>query len=302
MKILVTGGAGFVGGILLQRLRAVGHDLRVLDDLSTGRAERVGPCELVVGDVRDPERVAHAMEGVDAVVHLAAQSSVPISLHDPVACHAVNAHGSAVVLEAARRQGVSRVVLASSAAVYGLGTGRSALETDSLDPRSPYAASKVAMEALARVYSLDMSLVILRYFNVYGGGAYTHWGDSVVSRFQRALERGEALPVEGDGLQARDFVHVEDVAQANLCALEGPCGTYNVGTGHATTVSDLARIMMEAADCTVAVESRPARREDLQTSCADPRLATSALGFRATLALEQGLALGTRRFPARQAV
>ncbi len=301
MKTLVTGGAGFVGGILLERMRAAGHELRVLDNLSTGRADRVGACELIVGDVRNPELVAQAMKGVDAVVHLAAQSSVPVSLRDPVTCHAINAHGSAVVLEAARRQGATRVVLASSAAVYGPGTGLPAVETDPLDPRSPYAASKVAMEALARVYSLDMSLVILRYFNVYGGETYAHSGDSVVSRFQRALERGEALPVEGDGQQARDFVHVEDVAQANLSALKGHCGTYNVGTGQATTVSDLARMMMDAADCTLAVERRPARRGDLQTSRADPRLAATELGFRATITLAHGLAM-ERRFPARQAV
>ncbi len=288
MAVLVTGGAGFVGGATVAALQAAGRAVVVLDDLSTGRAERVRGVPLLIGDVRDEGLVSRAVQGAEAVLHLAARSSVPGSFTDPVGCHAVNDEGTAVVLEAAWQAGVPRVVLASSSAVYG--EGAPAAEQAPLDPRSPYAASKAAMEAQGRVYAhRGLAVTALRYFNVYGPGQTAGLDGAVIARFLAALGGGRALPVEGSGRQTRDFVHVRDVARANVVALAKGGGTFNVGTGVRTSIVALAEQLSALAGVTTRLERCPGRESELVASVADTGLATQELGWTAEIALAAGL-------------
>ncbi len=288
MAVLVTGGAGFVGAATVAALRWAGHEVVVLDDLSTGRADRVRDVPLVIGDVRDEALVAQTLQGVDAVLHLAARSSVPGSFADPVGCHAVNDEGTAVVLEAAWQVGVHRVVLASSSAVYGKAT--LAREDCPLDPCSPYAASKAAMEAQGRVYAhRGLAVTVLRYFNVYGPGQAAGPDGAVVPRFLRALAGGHPLPIEGSGRQGRDFVHVHDVARANLAALVCPGGTYNVGTGVLTSVVGLAERLTALAGVPTRLAHLPGREVEVFQSVADVGLASRELAWRSSVALDAGL-------------
>ncbi len=288
MRTLITGGAGFIGGATASLMRQAGHEVVVLDDLSSGRSERAAGCPLVVGDVRDTDLVERVIGGVDAVLHLAARSSVPGSFRDPVGCHAVNDEGTAVVLESAWQAGVPRVVLASSSAVYGHRSP--ARETDPLDPRSPYAASKAAMEAQGRVYRhRGLAVTALRYFNVYGPDPWGATDGAVVASFLEAVRRGRPLPIEGTGHQGRDFIHVDDVARANLVALTGEPGTYNVGTGTLTSVRGLAERMCALAGVALRVLHLPAREIELERSLADPERALRRLGFSSTVPLEEGL-------------
>ncbi|MEE2752120.1 MAG: NAD-dependent epimerase/dehydratase family protein [Myxococcota bacterium] len=296
MRVLVTGGAGFVGSVTVAALRESGHDVVVLDDLSTGRADRVGDATLVVGDVRDKEIVRESMSDVQAIVHLAGRSSVWESFLDPLLCHSVNAWGTEVLLDAALRLGVQRVVLASSAAVYGVGGGRLSHEDDAPDPRSPYAASKVGMEATARVYGLQgLRVSVLRYFNVYGHPRVDDPSGGVVARFLSAFERGEAMPLEGTGLQGRDFVHVRDVARANVLALGGPVDTYTVGTGRLTTIRDLGLLIGAVSGRPVRFDTLPSRAGDVDRSVADISKIERRLGWSPRLTLEEGLRAGQGR-------
>jgi len=289
LTLLITGGAGFIGAATAALFERSGHDVVVLDDLSNGRAERIRGIPLVVGDVRDTRLVQQVMTGADAVLHLAARSSVPWSFADPVGCHAVNDEGTAAVLEAAWQAGVPRVVLASSSAVYGHRCP--AREPDPLDPRSPYASSKAAMEAQGRVYGhRGLAVTVLRYFNVYGPDACGTSDGAVVARFLAALQQSDPLPIEGTGRQGRDFVHVDDVARANLAALAAAPGTYNVGTGVSTSISELAQRFCDLAGVGLRVRHLPAREVELERSRADPELATRRLGFTARVDLQTGLA------------
>ena len=279
MKVLVTGGAGFIGAHTVRALLRAGHEVRVVDDLSTGRAELLD-VPLVRGDVRDQVTVWRAMQGMDAVVHLAARSSVPASFRDPVGVESVNDLGSASILDCVWRTGVRKVVLASSAAVYGEGSPIG--EATPSTPRSPYAASKVAMEALGRVYrQRGCQVATLRYFNVYGPGQR----DGVVHRFLTSL--GAALPVHGDGQQSRDFVHVSDVARANVLAL-GWNTEVNIASGRGTRIGELAAML---ADLTGQPDRRchlPARELD-PTCCTGDISRARSLGWSPRIGLTSGL-------------
>ena len=299
-RALVTGGAGFIGSHLVEALLARGVRVTVLDDFSTGRAEnlahvRAHPALVVVrGDIRDPAMLAQVMPTAEVVFHLAAFVSVPGSIEDPLTCVDINERGTARVLEAARQAGVRRVVLASSAAVYG-DHATLPLHED-LPPRalSPYAASKVANEALAQAYThMGLPTVALRFFNVYGP---RQRADSpyaaAVPIFVERLRAGRAPVVYGDGLQTRDFVFVRDVAAALMAAADAsqaPGRAYNVCTGRAVSVLDLLaelyRFFPHAPDPEFA---RP-RAGDIRHSVGDPDRAARDLGFRAATSLAEGL-------------
>lgn len=285
--ILVTGGAGFIGSHTVDRLVALGRDVRVLDDLSSGRAERLpAGVDLQVGCVTDPEAVAAAMDGVDAVLHLAAMVSVPASFDDPARCHDHNTGGLLQILRAATTAGVRRVAYASSCAVYGSLPGLPKREDGPVQPESPYAATKLANEAYASAWAREgLTTVGLRYFNVFGprqdpSGPY---GAVIPVFVQRALA-GQPLGVHGDGQQGRDFVSVLDVAAANVAALDAEverAEVVNVGTGDMLTIAELAgRVRSLVAD--VPVVHGPARVGDVRESCADVSRASARLGWSAS--------------------
>lgn len=297
-KALVTGGAGFIGSHLVEALVEQGVDTVVLDDLSSGRIENLADCieriEFLRGSILDEHLLRRAIQGCDRVFHLAAVVSVQKSIEVPLEVHHVNATGTLAVLEASADIG-AKVVLSSSAAVYGDLGDQAAQEGMAADPISHYGVQKLAGEMYARALHRTQGLraVSLRYFNVYGprqdpSSPYS----GVISIFSNLARQGATLQVHGDGLQTRDFVFVQDVVRANLLAMEGDVGSgeaINVGTGSATTIASLAALLANLAGRGSTVEHSEGRRGDIRFSCSDPALASRLLGFRAETPLATGL-------------
>lgn len=303
VAVLVTGGAGFIGSHVAERLAAGGARVRVLDNLVSGRWSNLdgasaptAPIERLEGDLRDVAACAAACRGVALVFHLAALGSVPRSLEDPAETVAVNVGGTANLLAAARRAGVRRLVYSSSSSVYGDSTASPKREGEEGAPLSPYAASKKMDEELAALFSrhLGLDTVGLRYFNVYGArqdpaGPYA----AVIPRFFAAAFAGEPAVIHGDGGQSRDFTHVDDVVRANCAAaLAGPQvrgRVYNVGSGRHTTVLELEERIRSLVGGAPPPRFEPERAGDVRHSLADTARAAAELGFRARIDLLQGL-------------
>ncbi len=298
--ILVTGGCGFIGLNLMSFLARRYRLVRVLDDLSAGGVETLkrewatfqDPAELdfVRGDVRDRPLVEECVRGVEAVVHLAAQSGVISSVEDPDHDCSVNVLGTFNILEAARQSSVPNVVFASSAAAIGQ-KDPPVTEEGSPRPLSPYGASKLAAEGYCSAYngSFGINTVALRFANVYGPHS-TH-KTSVVARFlSRALE-GVPVTIYGDGSQTRDFIFVEDLCQAILLALDDnvQSGVYNVGTGTMVSVNELLETMESILGRSLEREHLPARRGEAKHVCLDIDKARELLGFDPKFSLEEGL-------------
>ncbi|MDB5100439.1 MAG: nucleoside-diphosphate-sugar epimerase [Cyanobacteria bacterium RYN_339] len=296
MRILITGGAGFIGSHTAELLLAQGLDVTIYDDLSTGKRANVpAGATLVQGDVRDFSALAIAMRGCDAVLHLAAVVSVPMSIQRPHFAHEVNATGTLNALEAARYLGIDRVVIASSAAVYGASKQLPLAEALPPEPLSPYAAQKWLAEAYAATYAAlhGMSPICLRYFNVYGprqDPASPYSG--VLSRFIGAALAREQSTLHGDGRQTRDFIYVGDVARANVRALLAPDPApglvFNVGTGRAVSVAEAYALIARLTGAPPAGRA-PARAGDVPHSRADVGRARTLLGFAPCTSFEAGL-------------
>ncbi|MGH8773879.1 MAG: NAD-dependent epimerase/dehydratase family protein [Jiangellaceae bacterium] len=299
MRVLVTGGAGFIGSHIVGALLDRGADVVVLDDLSTGRAGNVPPAaQLVEGDVTDEVALQAAVRGCEIVFHDAARRSVQQSVGAPMDNDHVNTHGTLGVLVAARQAGARRVVLASSSSVYGgAGEGQTS-ETAALTPRSPYAVSKLAGEHYARVFAelYGLETVSLRYFNVYGprqdpASQYA----AVIPLFIDALVRGQPPQVNGDGLQSRDFTYVADAVSANLCAAQAPADVcsgrvYNVARGETHTLLDLLDQLRRVLDVDIAAWHADPLPGDIRHSHADISAAREDLGYRPQVPFADGLA------------
>lgn len=298
MLLLITGGAGFIGANLVQAALVQGHRVRVIDDLSTGfRSNLDGlDVELIEASILDPQALERATEGADAVVHLAALGSVPRSVANPVASHDANATGTLMVLEQARRSGVGHVVVASSSSVYGRNPALPKSEREWVAPMSPYAVTKLATEqyALAFQASYGMSTMAFRFFNVYGplqraGHVYA----AVIPVFTDALLRGQALPVNGDGSQSRDFTYVGTVCRVLLDAVNRKVShdsPVNLAFGSNTDLLTLTRKLGEAAGAEPTLEFRPARVGDVAHSQADNTVLRSLFPGVTPVSLEDGLA------------
>jgi len=299
MNILVTGGAGFIGSHLTQRLLADGHRVRVLDDLSTGKKSNLEQCptvEFIQGDVGDLDTVAIAVQGCQAVFHKAAIASVQRTVEEPLSSSRVNYQGTLNVLDAATKAGVKRVVFAASSAAYGNLKTLPASEANAVDPLSPYAVDKMASEFACRVYTQlhGLNTVCLRYFNVYGprqdpSSPYS----GVISLFARALIEGRAPTILGDGGQTRDFVFVGDVVEANLKALQSDAAVgkvINIGTGHATSIKGLFATLATVAASDIEATHGEARMGEVRDSVADVRRARELLGWSPAVSLSDGLA------------
>jgi UDP-glucose 4-epimerase len=298
-KVVVTGGAGFIGSNLVRRLLERGDDVRVLDNLSTGsRTNLAGlesDVEILEGDLRSHERVDAAIRGAQCVFHVGALPSVPRSVQDPLTTNAVNVDGTLNVLIAARDRGAERVVFASSSSVYGNAGPLPLHEELRPQPVSPYAVSKLAAESYCATFarSYGLAVVCLRYFNVYGprqspASQYA----AVVPRFIEALRDGRAVTFYGDGTQTRDFTYVADVVEATVMAADhrgDAPAVLNVAAGGRTSVAGLARAIGEVLGVEVNVEQRPARSDEVRHSHADISCAKQVLGFRPRVSLEAGL-------------
>ena len=298
-RVLVTGGAGFIGSNLVAALLERGDDVRVLDNFSTGSRGNLAALgrevEVVEGDLRSYERVHTAVRGVEVVFHQGALGSVPRSVQDPLTSTAVNVEGTLNVLLAARDEGIRRVVAASSSSVYGDGGTFPRVESQAPNPLSPYAVAKLAAErfcvSFTRVYGLET--VTLRYFNVFGPRQDpTSQYAAVVPRFIEAIAAGRPVTVHGDGGQSRDFTYVENVVRANLLAAEAPGAegrVLNVAAGASVTVSEVADTIGRLLAREVEKTYGPAQPGDVRESWADVSAAREAIGYAPSVGFEEGL-------------
>lgn len=297
MKYLVTGGAGFIGSHITRTLLERGNQVRILDNFSSGKRENLKglDVELIEGDLRDTSKVADAVKGMDIVFHEAAFVSVAESMEKPLECLDVNVTGTSIVFEAARKAGVKRVVIASSAAVYGDSEVYPLSEETPLRQLSPYAVSKRIDEKYAELFTNQFGLEVaaLRYFNVYGprqrpDSMYA----AAVPIFIRRMLDNKPITVYGDGGQTRDLVNVRDVVQANLLASEHPAApgkVFNVCTGVETRLLDLLNILYEIfPNAPKHVHAEP-RAGDIYRSIGTPKKIVEALGYKPSVTLAEGL-------------
>lgn len=302
MRLLVTGGAGFIGANLVRQAIAEGIEVRVVDDLSTGYADNLSGLDVDVriGSILDLDVIGPAMAGIDSVVHLAALGSVPRSIADPVTSHHANATGTLLVLEAARAAGVGHVLVASSSSVYGMNPALPKGEREWVRPMSPYAVSKLATEQYVLAYqqSYGMTTTAFRFFNVYGprqmpGHAYA----AVVPIFLDNLLRGEPLPINGDGRHSRDFTFVGTVCRVliNACVRRvGHPEPVNLAFGTNTTLLQLVAELEQVTGRTATVVHRDERPGDVRASQADNTVLRSLFPEISPVALADGLAQTAR--------
>ncbi len=298
MKALVTGGGGFIGSNLVRALLDEGHDVRVLDNFSTGnRANLSGlDIEVVEGELRSYERVHNAVRGVEVVFHLGALGSVPRSVQDPLTSSAVNIEGTLNVLLAARDEGIRRVVFSSSSSVYGPRRELPVTEDLPPDPISPYGVAKLAAErycvSFSRVYE-SFESVVVRYFNVFGPrqSPFSQYA-AVIPLFVTAIAAGQPILVYGDGEQRRDFTYVSNVVDGTIRAAEaaGASGRiFNVAASAPVTVNEVAAAIGAVLGKPVEKTFAPPRVGDIRDSWADVSAAREVLGWEPTVDLEDGL-------------
>jgi UDP-glucose 4-epimerase len=299
MKVVVTGGGGFIGSHLGARLASLGHDVRVLDNFATGRRSNVQAMardvELLEGDIQSYERVHNAVRGCEVVFHQAALPSVPRSVQDPLTSNATNVIGTLNVLLAARDEGVRRVLFASSSSVYGTNPTLPKSEELAPEPISPYAVAKLACEGYCRsfgeVYGLEA--ISLRYFNVFGPrqdprSQYA----AVIPNFISALLAGERPTIFGDGEQSRDFTYVENVVDANVQAMDAPEAAgrvYNVACGERITLNQLFGELRDLIGREVEPIYTDPRPGDVRHSLADVSRATKDFGYEPRITISEGL-------------
>ena len=294
MKVLVTGGAGFIGSNLVELLRDEGHDVVVLDDLSSGYAENLrDDVAFVQGDVSAPGVAASAAAGCDVIFHLAASVGNTRSIDNPVRDSEINVIGTLNVLEAARTHGIRRIVFSSSAGIFGELKTLPIAEDHPQDPDSPYGVSKLAAEKMCLVYNklYGMRNVCLRYFNVYGvRQRYDAYGN-VIPIFAERMLRHQDVTIFGDGEQTRDFVHATDVARANYLAgtSADAAGVFNLGSATRISINDLATMMAEEIGEPVNIVYGPPRPGDVRDSLATVEAARDAFGFTPMADLREGL-------------
>jgi UDP-glucose 4-epimerase len=303
MRILVTGGAGFIGSHISERLLSLGHEVTVLDDLSTGRLENIQVLmghdrfHFCQGSILDLPLLRELIQNrrIERISHQAARPSVARSIEDPLATHDVNITGTLNVLKVAHEAGCHRVVAASSSSIYGNTPVLPKREDMHYRPRSPYAASKVAGELYLQVFYAVYGLqtVGLRYFNVYGPqqDPNSHYA-AVIPKFIRLALNGEPLPIEGDGAQTRDFTYIDDVVGANLLGLttpelHGEC--VNIGFGEQTSILSLAETVIRQTRSASKIVHQDPRPGDVRDSLADISQAHSLLGYKPSFPLSEGL-------------
>jgi UDP-glucose 4-epimerase len=298
-KVLVTGGAGFIGSNVVDALVARGDQVRVLDNLSTGKLSNLADVksriELIEADLCDAAAVARAVAGVDCVFHEAALASVPRSVEFPLDTNAACVTGTLVLLDAARKAGVRRVVYAASSSAYGNQPAASKRESDLPMPISPYGAAKVAAEYYCQAFAAmgEIETVALRYFNVFGprqdpNSEYS----AVIPKFITLLLRGQRPTIFGDGYQSRDFTFVGDVVAGNLLAADAPNVSgrvFNVATGRQINLLDMLALLNRLLKTRIEPIFAPARTGDVRESLADITLARQHLGYEPRVQFEEGL-------------
>ena len=298
-RYLVTGGAGFIGSHVVDRLVGEGHRVRVLDDLSSGKLENLADVrstiEFLQADLRDRAAVTKACTGIEYVIHEAAWRSVPKSMADPIGYTDVNVMGTANVLDAAVQAKVKRVVAVSSSSVYGETETMPLREDLPCRPISPYAASKLLNEIQCGLYAraFDLETVAVRYFNVFGPRqSLENQYAVVVPKFITCLLRKESPPVYGDGKQSRDFTYIDNVVDGTLAAARVPSVSgevFNIALGEEHTVLDLLKEINDIMGCSVAPKLEPPRAGDMRRTFADSTKAQRLLGWKGKVSFSEGL-------------
>jgi nucleoside-diphosphate-sugar epimerase len=301
LKVLVTGGAGFIGSHVVDRLVADGHEVRILDNISTGSLDNInyplnaGEVDFIKGDIRDAAVVQKSLEGVDVVIHLAALVSVSLSVENPSLTFDINLAGTMNLLTQSAKIGVGKLVFISSCAVCGDTKVLPVTEQTLPDPISPYAESKLLGERYCLGFSERHLLpaVVLRFFNVYGPRQKMNDYSGVITRFIEQAKQKKPLTIYGDGFQTRDFVNVADVAKAVLTSskskIEGE--VFNIGSGHPVSINELAKTILQLSNTDLPIRHEPARPGDIKDSYADISKAKTLLGFRPRVSLREGLQL-----------
>jgi UDP-glucose 4-epimerase len=302
MNFLITGAAGFLGSALANQLAREGHQVRGLDDLSTGDPQALSPdVHFTRGDVNDRPKLWTLLQEVDCVYHLAARVSVPESILYPREYNAVNVGGTVSLMEAMRDVGIRRVVLASSGAIYGEQDIQPLPEGQTPRPRSPYAVSKLAAEYYVRTIGelWGIETVCLRIFNAYGPGQRLPASNPpVIPYFLRQAVRNGTLVVYGDGTQTRDYVYVDDVVSAMVAASTAPHLNglvVNVGSGVETSLHSLAKLALDVTGSQANVVSNAKNSSGVSRLCADLTLASQKLNYKPSIPLEEGLRLTLQR-------
>lgn len=302
MKVLITGGAGFIGSHLVDHCLKIGYEIVVLDNFFAGKIENIRKhvnnkkgFHLIKGDIRNREDVEKALEDVDAVCHLAAIVNIPLSIENPLFVNDVNVQGTLNLLEASVKHDMQRFVYVSTCAVYGNAKYLPINEEHQTNPLSPYGASKLAAEHYCKVFHQihGLKTICLRFFNVYGPRQPSgHYG-GVITTFIELLKKKEPIVIFGDGNQTRDFVYVEDAVHACTLALQcKDCAgeTFNIGTGTKTSINELARILIECVGKPqVKVVHADERKGDIRESYADVSKAKRKLGFKPKFSITEGL-------------
>jgi len=289
IKIIVTGGAGFIGSHLVDELVDLGYETHVVDNLQKGKIDNIHPKAIFHKvDILDTDRLKFVFEGAQYVFHLAAITEVEGSIQKPAETHETNINGTFNILRVAAAAGVRKLIFASSSAVYGEQVGFSSVEGTSEQPLSPYGLQKLVGEKYCRLFSqlYGLSTVCLRYFNVYGHRQSSE-GDYalVIAKFMKLKSEGKPLTITGDGKQTRDFVHVSDVVRANILAMRGVCGLgeyINIGSGKDISVNEIAEAIGGL------VSYIPARIEPKRT-CANVDLAQRTLGWEPEVDFKRGI-------------
>jgi nucleoside-diphosphate-sugar epimerase len=310
MRVLVTGGGGFIGSHLVRDLVADGHEVRVLDNFATGRRENLlnldSLFELIEGDIQSYERVHNAVRDCEVVLHQAAMPSVPRSVQDPLTSNASNVIGTLNVLLAARDSGIRRVVFASSSSVYGASEGLPKRESQTPLPISPYAVAKLASEGYCRSFHhvYDLETVALRYFNVFGPqqDPLSQYA-AVIPNFLSAALDGRPPVIFGDGTQTRDFTYVSNIVEANRLAITAPDiggQVFNVACGGRISLNEVVEAIAELTDNPIQPLYREPRPGDVPHSMADITRAREVFGFRPSIDFREGLSRTIQHFEERR--
>lgn len=299
MKALVTGGAGFIGSHLVEALLKRGDRVRVFDNLSTGQKANLKlferKADFFRGDLRNPKDLAHAVRGIDVIFHQAALRSVPRSVDDPLSTHEVNSTGTLLLLQAARKARVKRVVYASSSSLYGDNHVYPQTESMRAAPLSPYAVAKLTGEYYCRVFAqtFGVETVALRYFNVFGPRQMPEsMYAAVIPKFMQSLQNSEPLDVHWDGKQSRDFTYIDNVVEANILAATKPgvSGEYfNIACGQNHSLLDIIRELELASGLKAKRRHHPMRAGDVRKTWADISKARRLLGYKPRVDLREGI-------------
>jgi UDP-glucose 4-epimerase len=298
-KVLVTGGAGFIGSHLVDRLVSEGQEVKILDNLSTGKPDNIqshlysGDIEFIKGDIRDGSLVKKSLDGVNIVIHMAALVSIPLSIDYPSLTFDINLSSTLNLLRSSIEKKIEKFIFVSSCAVYGNPQSLPVTEQTPTNPISPYAESKLIGERFCLGFSERdlLRTVVLRFFNVYGPRQNMNDYSGVITRFIDCIKQKSPLTVYGDGSQTRDFVNVNDVVAGVLAAIKNNVNgeIFNIGSGKATSINELAQTVLELSDEDTDIHYANSRAGDIKDSYADISKAKKLLGYEPKLSLRDGL-------------